>query len=283
MKNLFKLAALAALTVFAVACDKDENEDNDNGGNGKNSAAKIVSVDQEILSEMEGKVEVHQIYRMEFKRDAQDRISEITTTQIMSDYQTGEPVKNQGWSGSFAYSGSGAKLTVRNYGYSDNVRDNEDYEVEEYDLEFNGNGYITKISMGGELWSGFTYDSDGQMTKINGTDEYSSCDFTWKGGDMISTNWTTYTYNDETNTLAGGIDFTMFNLNEWFYHPLYFYACGMLGKHTKHLVKTETGENNDVTTFTYEKDGKGRIKSILLTMSYDGMSYPFCRYVMTYE
>ena len=95
--------------------------------------------------------------------------------------------------------------------------------------------------------------------------------------------WCTYTYYDEANTLAGGIDFTIFNLNEWFYHPLYFYASGMLGKHTKHLVKTETGENNDVTTFTYDKDSNGRIKSITLTMSYESMSYPFCRYVMTYE
>ena len=153
MKNLFKLAAIAALALIGAACDKD-----DNGTNGDNSSAagKIIAVDQEILADMGGKIEVHQIYRMEFKRDAQNRITEITTTQIMSDHESGQQIKNQGWTGNFEYSGSGAKLTVHSYGYMDNVRSTEDYEVDEYDLEFNSNGYLTKITQNGELWSGFT-------------------------------------------------------------------------------------------------------------------------------
>lgn len=242
MKKIY-FVVIAVATAF-VACNKD-NED-------EGTASGIIDYIEK--QELAGGDFVHHNYVINFSYDASSRIAGITETH----YIIGKEGGNQEPHGKevmvITYQGNNATTERNSYYPKDGSWALSNTENDSFTVD--SEGKITQFSQGGDNTSHYVYDN-GYLTKIQGHDAYSGMDISWSNGDMIKAGDSEMTYSSEENPFADTIDVTVNALNEWYPSPLYFYAVGLFGKHSAHLIKSAGGSE-----YSFVKDSKGRITMV---------------------
>lgn len=258
------ILTLIAVAMALVACKPDN-------GDSATEAGEIDYIEHQFLAGEGAAAFVHHNYVLNFNSDASGRIVSITETHyIMMDQDQDKPELHSTASLAIKYKDNSGTITRHS--------DGADYE----DLfVLNDDGSIKEFIQEKEYKSTYKYDN-GYLTQILGHDNYSGMDITWSNGDLVKAGSSEIQYSSDPNPFAGTIDFTVSALNEWYPSPLYFYAAGLFGKHSAHLVKS-TGDENYTTTYDYHKDKKGRIEKITLSTSYNGETTIGEQYLIHYK
>ena len=261
MKKYF--LTIAAVALALIAC-KPENEDS------TIVAGEIDFIERQIMAGSGAEAFVHHNYVLNFTSDASGRVTGITETHyiIFSPGEQAEPHSTQ-------------SLTITYKGNSGTIARHSEGSDYEDSFVLNGDGTIKEFSQEKNYTSTYTY-NDGYLTKIKGHDNYSGMDITWSNGDLVKAGSSEIQYSSDPNPFAGTVDFTVNALNEWYPSPLYFYAAGLFGKHSAHLVKS-TGEGEYATTYNYFKDNKGRIEKITLSQTSKGVTTVAEQYLIHYK
>lgn len=258
------ILTLAAVALALIACKPDN-------GDSTTVAGEIDYIEHQFLAGEGAAAFVHHNYVLNFNSDASGRIASITETHyIMMDPEQDKPELHSTASLAIKYDGNSGTITRHSDGsdYEDSFVLNEDGTLKEFSQEKN-------------YKSTYTYDN-GYLTKIKGHDNYSGMEISWSNGDLVKAGDSEIQYSSDPNPFAGTIDFTVNALNEWYPSPLYFYAAGLFGKHSAHLVKS-TGDANYSVTYKYVKDSKGRIEKITLSQTYNGVTTVAEQYLIHYK
>ena len=258
------LFIVIAVTTAFVACKKDD--ENGDAGTG--------IIDYIEKQEFSGGDSIHHNYVISFSYDASSRIAEISETHYIID-KGGKQEPH------------GKEVMVVTYKGNTASTERSSYYPKEGDWELNytyndnftldSDGKISQFSQEGKYTSNYEYDN-GCLIKINGYDAYSGMNIEWSNGDLVKAGDSDLTYSSKAHPFADTIDITVHALNDWYPAPLYFYAAGLFGKHSAHLV-----ESSGDTNYTYEKDSKGRISKMIHSYTYEGKSHKTLQYVIHYK
>ena len=257
------ILALAAATLALVACKPDNGDSTVNAG-------EIDYIEHQILAGSGAEAFVHHNYVLNFTSDASGKITGISEAHYII-FDPGQKPEAH----------STASLTINYNGQSGTISRHSDGSDYEDLFVLNDDGSIKEFIQEKEYKSTYKYDN-GYLTQILGHDQYSGMEITWSNGDLVKAGYSEIKYSSDPNPFAGTIDFTVSALNEWYPSPLYFYAAGLFGKHSAHLVKS-TGDENYTTTYDYHKDKKGRIEKITLSTSYNGETTIGEQYLIHYK
>lgn len=257
------ILTLAAVALALIACKPDN-------GDSTTVAGEIDYIEHQIIAGTGAQAFVHHNYVLNFTSDASGRITGVAETHYIIFDPGQQPEPHSTASLSITYNGNGGTISRHS--------DGTDYEDS---FVLNSDGTLKEFSQEKNYKSTFTY-NNGYITKIQGYDSYSGMDITWSNGDLVKAGDSVIKYSSDPNPFAGTIDFTVSALNEWYPSPLYFYAAGLFGKHSAHLVKS-TGEGDYAVTYNYIKDSKGRIEKITLSTTYEGVTTIGEQYLIHYK
>lgn len=256
------ILAIAAVALALVACKPDN-------GDSTTTAGDIDYIEHQTLAVSGANAFVHHNYVLNFTSDASGRITGITETHYIIDPGQ-QPEVN-----------STASLTIKYDGKSGSIsRHSEGADYEDL-FTLNDDGSIKEFIQEKEYKSTYKYEN-GCLTQILGHDQYSSMEIAWSNGDLVKAGDSAIQYSSDANPFAGTIDFTVSALNDWYPSPLYFYAAGLFGKHSAHLVES-TGEGDYAVKYNYYKDSKGRIEKITLSTTYEGETTVGEQYLIHYK
>ena len=261
MKKYILTIAAAALAL--IACKPDN-------GDGTAVAGEIDYIERQIMAGSGAEAFVHHNYVLNFTSDASGRVTGISEAHYIA-FNPGEQAEPHSTASlSITYSSNGGTIARHS--------DGSDYEDS---FVLNSDGTLKEFSQEKKYTSTYTY-NNGYITKIQGYDSYSGMDITWNNGDLVKAGDSAIQYSSDPNPFAGTIDFTASAMNEWYPSPLYFYAVGLFGKHSAHLVKS-TGSGDYAVKYEYFKDSKGRIEKITLSSTYEGVVTIGEQYLIHYK
>ena len=151
------------------------------------------------------------------------------------------------------------------------VKDGE--EKGDWTFNFGSNGYLTtQANEWGDTW-GFTYDSEGHLTKITRTDRNEvKANCTWQDGNLIKWSrfssgeeqWKVQTFLAEENVAGIFPDAT-----DKADVPRWMFEVGMCGKPSKYLLDQATWDGSGaIAVQTYVKDADGFVTKV--NKVYDG-------------
>lgn len=257
------ILAIAAATLALVACKPDNGDSTVNAG-------EIDYIEHQILAGSGAEAFVHHNYVLNFTSDASGRVTSISEAHYIA-FNPGEKAEPH----------STQSLTITYKGNSGTIARHSDGSDYEDSFVLNSDGTLKEFSQEKNYTSTYTY-NNGYLTQIKGHDSYSGMDISWSNGDLVKAGSSEIQYSSDPNPFAGTVDFTVNALNEWYPSPLYFYAAGLFGKHSAHLVKS-TGEGEYATTYNYIKDSKGRIEKITLSQTNRGVTTVAEQYLIHYK
>lgn len=230
MKKFFFFAAALFAAVSFAACSDDDDEKNAGGGAGGNGSSSY------YVSRIDFGDPYYK-YAVDYEYDEQNRL-----IKIIKDADTV----------SFRYVGNQVICEGA---------DSDDY----YTFRLDDKGYAVER----KDWETFEYDSDGYLLKIRpkySDSSHDTTDYTWKDGDMIemqrsnSFEVLTFTYYDEINKINFDPSYKAMNrYGDMFLGTAVPYFAG---RKSKHLLKSISDDNGDISTFKYELDSKGRPTTI---------------------
>ena len=259
-KYIFTITAVA---LALIACKPDNGDETAVAG-------EIDFIEHQIMTGTGAEAFVHHNYVLNFTSDASGRVTGISEAHYIA-FNPGEKAEPH----------STQSLTITYKGYSGTISRHSEGTDYEDSFVLNDDGTIKEFSQEKEYTSTYTY-NNGYLTKIQGHDSYSGMEITWSNGDLVKAGDSTIQYSSDPNPFAGSVDFTVNALNVWYPSPLYFYAAGLFGKHSAHLVKS-TGEGEYATTYNYFKDNKGRIEKITLSQTSKGVTTVAEQYLIHYK
>ena len=261
MKKYILTIAAAALAL--IACKPDN-------GDGTAVAGEIDYIERQIMAGSGAEAFVHHNYVLNFTSDASGRVTGISEAHYIA-FNPGEQAEPH----------STASLTISYNGKSGTISRHSEGSDYEDSFVLNDDGTIKEFSQQKQYTSTYTY-NNGYLTKIKGHDDYSGMDISWSNGDLVKAGSSEIQYSSDPNPFAGTVDVTVNALNEWYPSPLYFYAAGLFGKHSAHLVKS-TGSGDYAVKYEYFKDSKGRIEKITLSQTNRGVTTIGEQYLIHYK
>ena len=257
------ILAIAAVALALVACKPDN-------GDSTTTAGDIDYIEHQIMEGSGAEAFVHHNYVLNFTSDASGRVTGISEAHYIA-FNPGEQAEPH----------STASLTISYNGKSGTISRHSEGSDYEDSFVLNDDGTIKEFSQEKEYKSTYKYEN-GCLTQILGHDQSSSMEIAWSNGDLVKVGYSEIQYSSDANPFAGTIDFTVSALNDWYPSPLYFYAAGLFGKHSAHLVKS-TGDANDSFTYKYFKDSKGRIEKITLSTTEENVTTVGEQYIIHYK
>jgi hypothetical protein len=269
MRYLRTLLAFGIIiTVMLVSCVKNNGEGE---ASGKIDYIEMLRYDDGEAAGAHSKI----VYTPTF--DDQGRLVKSVEQWYFADHETGEMAGNQYYQTTIKYNENDHTVYFeRGDGYWDYSAAKPGWT----EVKVTDSGTLTcDEDWHATAWNDrrdyFTY-TDGCLTVYTHDDLsdywWAKHIYEWKDGDLQKltkekkdgTSYVaySYTYTSDLNPF-GNYDFLSSSLNGWIDGEFGLWAAGIFGNHSKHLLKTETEEeNNIVTTYTYKKDKSGRITEV---------------------
>ena len=209
--------------------------------------------------------------------DDQGRLVKSVEQWYFADHETGELAANQYYQTTFKYNESDHTVYFeRGNGYWDYSGAKPGWT----DVTVSDSGTLScdndwHATSWADRRDSFTY-TDGCLTEYlhNDLSDYwwAKYIYEWKDGDLQKltkekkdgTSYVAYsfTYTDDLNPF-GKYDFFCSSLNGWIDGEFGLWAATIFGNHSKHLIKTETEQENSMAiTYTYKKDKSGRVTEV---------------------
>lgn len=270
MKSLRILFAIGiVIPALLVACDKTNEEDITSG---IIDYVELLRYDGGEAAGAHSKI----VYTPTF--DNQGRLVKSVEQWYFADHETGELAANQYYQTTIKYNEEAGTV------YFEHGSGHWDYSAatpgwSEVTVSDSGTlmcDHDWHVISWPDRYDSFTYTDDGCLTTYLHDDPsdywWAKHIYEWKDGDIQKitkekkdgTSYVahSYTYSNDLNPF-GKYDFVSSSLNSWIDGEYGLWAAALFGNHSKHLLKTETEEeNNIVTTYTYKKDKSGRITEV---------------------